>query len=801
MRHGQLDSALRELDVEIAAYQSKDPEWAARFRVVKARLLMNRGSYSESLQLVGAPLPSALQRTDAEVEREMVQGLDYSYLQQLDPADRSIAQAEALGASIQSSLLGSVAQSRGMLEEDRQNYDKASAAFRRAALFGREHNQPRTEMDGLGNLGLVAMWQEHYDEAIDRFQEALTRSRALAATDAESRSLGNLGWSHWVIGDFDAALQDLTRAQEKAAEAGLIEDQTYWLVARADVEAMQYRFIEADGTARKALALAEKHDDQRTLASCLEVLARVALAMDHLDDADQFNRSAAGIARSNGDQTSLTDSELIAGRIAEAKRDYATALASFRKVVADPKTETRLKWEAHTRLAEVYALQQQPGKAEQEFGLAVGMVQNARDSIQSTELRLSFLSSAIEFYDAYVNFLIGQHRSLDALKIADRSRSEAVEQSLSSTGKSASAAGRFTNPEDTARGRNAALLFYWLGRQRSWLWVVTPTKISLLPLPPAGELQTLVDSYRKTFIDDPRNPLEAGNADGQKLYATLIQPAEKLIAKNSRVVILPDGSLNSLNFETLIVPDQDSGFVSTNPEPRPQAHYWIEDATVLTANSLSLLARGSIAAPPKVGNMLMVGEALAANPDFPPLPEAGKEVGLLEKYFGESQRLELLGKNATSTAFLASQPEKFSYLHFATHGTASQLRPLESAVILSPDNDSYKLYARDVVQHPLTAYLVTISACNGAGTKTYAGEGLVGLSWAFLRAGAHNVIAGLWEVSNASTPQLMDELYKGIHEGEDPATALRKAKLTLVHSTGNYRKPFYWAPFLIYAGS
>jgi CHAT domain-containing protein len=107
----------------------------------------------------------------------------------------------------------------------------------------------------------------------------------------------------------------------------------------------------------------------------------------------------------------------------------------------------------------------------------------------------------------------------------------------------------------------------------------------------------------------------------------------------------------------------------------------------------------------------------------------------------------------------------------------------------------------DVVRHPLTAYLVTISACNGAGTKSYAGEGLVGLSWAFLRAGAHNVIAGLWEVSNASTPQLMDELYKGIHAGEDPATALRKAKLTLVHSSGNYRKPFYWAPFLLYSGS
>jgi CHAT domain len=89
---------------------------------------------------------------------------------------------------------------------------------------------------------------------------------------------------------------------------------------------------------------------------------------------------------------------------------------------------------------------------------------------------------------------------------------------------------------------------------------------------------------------------------------------------------------------------------------------------------------------------------------------------------------------------------------------------------------------------------VTISACDGVGERSYAGEGLVGLSWAFLRAGAHNVIASLWEVNDDSTPKLMDELYKGLRAGQDPATALRNAKLSLVRSAGIFRKPFYWAP-------
>jgi CHAT domain-containing protein len=128
-------------------------------------------------------------------------------------------------------------------------------------------------------------------------------------------------------------------------------------------------------------------------------------------------------------------------------------------------------------------------------------------------------------------------------------------------------------------------------------------------------------------------------------------------------------------------------------------------------------------------------------------------------------------------------------------------------VILSkePATDSYKLYARDIVTRHLNAELVTISACNGSGARAYSGEGLVGLSWAFVRAGAHNVIAALWEVSSApSTPQLMDVFYKGLSRGEDTATALRNAKLSFLHSPDSnyvFKKPYYWAPFQLYAGS
>src|SRR5260370_9191860 len=124
----------------------------------------------------------------------------------------------------------------------------------------------------------------------------------------------------------------------------------------------------------------------------------------------------------------------------------------------------------------------------------------------------------------------------------------------------------------------------------------------------------------------------------------------------------------------------------------------------------------------------------------------------IERYFPDPNRKVLKGKQATPTAYLSSNPEQFAYLHFVTHGTASRTRPLESAVILSQEGDSYKLYARDIVQHRLNAKLLTISACNGSGTRAYSGEGLVRLSWAFLRPAAPNVIRALRDVRPAPPP-------------------------------------------------
>jgi CHAT domain-containing protein len=791
MRHGDLDAALRDADLAYQSYAKAGSDWAWRFRIQKAHILVLRGSFKDALELITQEPPISVVRSDAGVERKIVQGLAHIYLEEFADADRALVDADLIAAPIQSSLIGDIALARGILEVSRNRNQEAVAAYHAALLFARERNLPFLEANALGNLGHLAVKQDHFDEANDWFKATMQKAESLGATSTVAPTYGNMAWNYSMIGDFENAEFFYKQALEKSGNAGLAGDRIYWLNTLGEVLYLQHRYDEAQTTSEKALSLARGGDDKSTLTACLDTLSEIALATGHIDIAAAHNAQALEVEKPNPDQYAARHSQLLAGRIAASKQLFAQAEITFIRLIGDPKAETDLKWEAHARLAEVFAAEKQPLKAENEFRRAIETVQNAQRSVQSEDFRISFLSSAIEFYDAYVDFLVAQKRPLDALRIADLSRAQTLEKGLSSSAQAKTAQAAVFKPQGIARRLNATLLFYWLGQKRSYLWTITPTKTSLITLTASAEIDRMVKSYRQSFLD-PRDPLEAGNADGTKLYSVLIGPVKELVPKNSRVVVLPDGSLNSLNFETLIV---------SGSQAEEKAHYWIEDVTVITANSLALLSRSTVTAPPKDGRLLLVGNVLAASPDFPPLPQAEKEVGLLENYFGSSRRLELTGANATATHFLSSQPEQFPYLHFATHGTASRTRPLESAVILSPEGDSYKLYARDIVKHPLNTYLVTISACNGAGTKSYAGEGLVGLSWAFLRAGAHNVIAGLWEVSNASTPQLMDELYKGLHAGQDPATALRRAKLTLVHSTGNYRKPFYWAPFLLYSGA
>lgn len=429
--------------------------------------------------------------------------------------------------------------------------------------------------------------------------------------------------------------------------------------------------------------------------------------------------------------------------------------------------------------------------------------ESARAQLKRENSRLPYSANGTPIYDDYIHLLVKEGKSEEALAVANQSRARTLAQDLGVITNKSSFRPTALNPRQIAQQSGATLLFYWLGADQSYLWVITPAKITLIQLPKEVEIVARIKHYRKALLDleDPRR---AGNPDGQALYQTLIAPAAKLIRPQATVMILADGELSQLNFETLLAPNlgQKAGQGASSD---PQVHYWIEDATLLSAPSLDLLA----AARPLGNaerNLLLLGNPVSPGPDYPTLPLFGTEMMQIERHFAANREVVFAGEQATPAVYLNGNPAQYAYIHFVSHAVARRTDPLDSAIILSGSTmagggngeASFKLYARDIMQHPIDARLVTISACYGSGTRSYAGEGLVGLSWAFLRAGAHNVIGALWEVSDDSTPRLMDSLYQGLEDGQSPAVALRSAKLGLLHSQSKFVAPFFWAPFQLY---
>ncbi|MGA8144120.1 MAG: CHAT domain-containing tetratricopeptide repeat protein [Candidatus Acidiferrales bacterium] len=776
---------MSETESGLHKFTSAENEWHWRFLLLKAKVLVQERRDRDSLAILEQEIPSSVANCDLVVWRKLTQGSAKTHLLQYKDADRYLGEAEETAKAHCPNLLGEVYLRKGTLANLSDDFGVAESNYRDTLRIARQQNDSFLEIAALGSLAVVATKRGHYDESIDWNRQALQLSRSVHAESSISKIYGNLGWSYFEMGDFENALVLYQQAEEAAAKVGLAGDRVYWRMNIGNVNLAQRNYASARLAYEKALDFAKNLGDEKSTAEGLENLALVALETGQTESAQHFYDSVVQFVRAYPDPYVELNALIIGGRIAQIRREYAQAEQSFQHVVHDPNAGASLRWEAAARLAEVYVAEGRPKNAENEFRQSIATIEKARSSIDREELRLPFLTSAIAFYDDYVDFLISQGRTEDALQVAEVSRAQTLAEGLGLSSKISFPLPNF-QPQSIAQRFGATLLFYWLGEKHSYFWAATRSGVRLFTLPPASEIEALIKPYREALLG-PRNLLETANAQGIKLYELLVAPAQKLIPPGSRVIVLPDGGLYDLNFETLLV-------------PTPTLHYWIEDAVVANANSLVLLAASANERPARLKKLLLIGDPLSPNAEFPDLPQAAAEMGDVERYFAAPDRTVLSRQRATAAAYLSSRPAQYSFIHFVAHGTASRASPLDSAVILTKEGDSYKLYARDIVLQPLNADLVTISACHGAGERTYSGEGLVGLTWAFLRAGAHGVIAALWEVNDNSTPALMDDLYGEIKKGSAPDVALRHAKLKLLHSGTVYQKPFYWAPFELYRG-
>ena len=445
------------------------------------------------------------------------------------------------------------------------------------------------------------------------------------------------------------------------------------------------------------------------------------------------------------------------------------------------------------------------------------MIPTIQISGRSSDHSIPAAAPHADAYTSLIRTLIAQNKIAEALTVAERSRTRAFVQHLSSripetAPQTVPANAGPIPPLDIAEIRNiardtqATLVEYCLmGNQALYIWVVQPSgEIGFRSVEFNGVDDTGPTINPIAAIEDPVRRSEADTL--QELHQSLIRPIADLLPADpeANVVFLPQGNLFWVPFAAL----QDEDGV-----------YLIEKHTLLTAPSIQLFGLVSQSRQGTgdrgQGTGLREGEALVAgNPvmpriltltasgdvvetQLPDLPRAEVEAEAIGRLLGIPA---LIGDQATEARIKQQMPSA-QLIHLATHGLLhyGDPRSLEALgvpgalALAAGDGEDGLLTSAEILGMRLQANLAVLSA-DDTGLGRITGDGVLGLSRALIVAGVPSVIVSLWTVSDAPTAELMIEFYRQLNQGQDKVQALRQAML-ITKETHNH--PRDWAAFTL----
>ncbi|HEY7816720.1 MAG TPA: CHAT domain-containing protein, partial [Vicinamibacteria bacterium] len=371
-------------------------------------------------------------------------------------------------------------------------------------------------------------------------------------------------------------------------------------------------------------------------------------------------------------------------------------------------------------------------------------------------------------------------------------------------------------------GERSLLLEYFIGDGGSFLFAIRKRDYEVARLPAASRLSEDVVRLREAVARPERAALATYISVAKRLYDQLVLPAKDLALGATEILVVPDGILHYLPFELLLKTTTSAG-LRADPRSLP---YLVRDHRVSylpAAGLLPAITTGEAEASPPM-ELLALGDP-SYDRTTAPSASAGETVtrGVFEG--SEPWKLRrlaysrdevtriaelyppggvdlLLGEQATEPNIKADgRLSRYRIIHLAAHGLLNESRPQFSGLVVSrphgPSSEDGLLQAYEIFNLELRAQLVVLSACETGLGKEIDGEGIVGLTRAFLYAGASAVVVSLWKVADASTAELMVRFHEHLSGADrSRSEALRRAQLDLIES-GPFAHPYYWAPFVL----
>jgi CHAT domain-containing protein/tetratricopeptide (TPR) repeat protein len=663
-------------------------------------------------------------------------------------------------------------------------YPEAINDLEHSLNISRDSNKGRGIIDALTQLGFVYLKMGDYNSAVGKFNEAVKIGKE------QNDLLGLAG----VYNNLGIALQNAGKP-EKALE--------YY---------------------RNALDIYEGQKDESGQLNTLNNIGTVYFDLKDYLKAEEYHTKGLKISQdlqSKEDEASyllnLANDQSLLGKADEALENYQSGFKIARSL-----NDPDVIWRFIAGLAENYETRGEYDKVVELNDTALKIIEGLRSTLASEDFKTTYMAKERFMYEDIINLLEmlnekDKTKGYDALAFsyAERSKSRALLDLLNESSANVnneSAPVSLNEAQALCTDKNTIILEYSVGDSSSCLWVITQTGHQFYKIPGRKTLQEQIEAIRFALQDPNEKVSDFFTQAGSILYEELIKPGEPFFSKKSRLIIIPDGVLNYLPFEVLLTENKKiSQNVSYSELPFLVRKYpvsYVQSASILK----SLLSMKSGNEKLKSDDKKFIAfadplyenendSAIASGKGYQRLKYSGEEVNNIGSFFKEGNSKIFQRKDATEENVKRDgELKKFNYIHFATHGYIDESKPDLSSLVLTKNANSEEdglLQASEIFHLNLNADMVVLSACQTGLGKLIRGEGMVGLTRAFMYAGTPTILVSLWSVSDASTSTLMEDFYRNLIKGNLAKTdALRKAQLSLLGNQ-KFAHPFYWAPFVI----
>ncbi|MBN1698564.1 MAG: tetratricopeptide repeat protein [Spirochaetales bacterium] len=768
---------------------------------------------------------------------------------------------------IRLNFIGNVYRQRGEFEKAIEYYTKALALNRKSGF--------KSYISvSLTYIGLVYLAWGYYDKALDCFSESLEMDTERGAKADMATSLNNIGELYHVWGQYEKALDYYSKALTLYEKYGTKTDIAIGLNNIGAAYKSLGRDDEAIGYYTKAVEINRELKRKASIAIQLNNIGRIHQDNGRHDEALDYFKKAAAIAEELGHKGDMAVYMNNIGTVYSDRKEYEKAIEYCTKAYEIDESAGIKQGMARdlTNIGAGYYHLKKYETSSDYLRQSIDIIEQLRLTAAG-EIRRDYLASQMAAYQLLTSAYIRDDDITRAFETAELSRAKyLVEQMGERLEEKTFIFGGMESFRKSLDNDTAVISFANVNLNNIIVMIATDrtlsgfemnretmvsginrkykTKISMTlnklrgitikgktgngksSASQANDFDTIVTYYRHLASHTFPSKADMKSFDfiSRQLYTFLFSSLEKYIGGRETLLIIPDGVLAFLPFETLIMPD---------------GRYMAEKHHITYTQSLTVSALiGKRAGGKKKKPLLAFGGAVYDEAAYPhDMIENERQLEYLKKQIlanvtgGESTRgaydrlgigldnlpgtlaeVEAIrtiipkstvftGKDADESRIKAMSKngslKDYEVIHFATHGIVVPEIPELSAVVLSlfkrekGGEDGY-LNMKEIAALELEADFINLSACETGLGKLYGGEGVVGLTQSFLVAGANGLSVSLWQVADDSTMIFMTGMYRFVREkGMSYAGAMTAMKREFIKSE-IYGEPFYWAPFVYY---